>query len=224
MDNVDLKDFGKKYGLYIGAGLVLFYLAYSYLNAGTSSSSTSTTGGLSSTDYATLAAASLNSQTQLQLAQIQANGAAAVAQINADATNQEYGTLAGAQAYGQNIAATQSVANTAIAATASENIAGYNALATGFTNYVVGSANEIATAAAATGNIANSNNATGQQVAQDITAIASLVSAAEGGGVGLGSYFGGAQYNMMGGLQTIPIAVGSPNTIYPNGSAPAGVP
>ena len=73
MEAVELKDFGKKYGLYIGAGLVLFYLAYSYLNAGTSSTSSSTVGGLSSTDYTTLATANLASQTQLQLAQIQAD-------------------------------------------------------------------------------------------------------------------------------------------------------
>ncbi len=205
----------KKYGVYVGVGLVALYLVYSYM-----SSSGSTAGPTTSTsdvppNIAALDMASIQAQANLQAAQLASQTSLGLAQISADSTNYQYGTLAGLQAYTTNIGAAETVANTAIAATANENITGYNALATGFSNYIVGSANEIATTAAATSNLGGYNDQTGTQVASDLQAVASIVAAAEGGGAfSFGNNYGASAFNTMQGLQTIPVVVGQPNTVY----------
>ena len=211
----------KKYGIYVAVGLVALYFFYSYMSGSSTSSGTSSTTALDvPPNAAALDAASIQAQSQLQLAGLASQTSLGLAQINAQSTNYQYGTLAGLQAYSQNIGAAETVANTAIAATSNQNITGYNALASGFSNYVVGSANEIATAAAATSNIAASNNNTGSQVAGDLQAVASIIAAAEGGGAfSFGNNYGGAAFNTMQGLQTIPVVVGQPNTVYAGAGA-----
>ena len=204
----------KKYGPYVAVGLVVLYFLYTYMSGSSTSSTATTASGLTSAQIASdaaLASQQLSNQGAAQLATIQANGQIALAQVQGSTQATLEGTLAAAQSYQGNINATAAVANTAIASTASQNSTGYNALATGFTNYVVGASNIAATEAAATSNIAVSNNSTGQQVGQDIQAIADLVSAAYGTGSGIGGAGAQAYYNM-GGLQTVPVMVGQGNT------------
>ena len=204
----------KKYGPYVAVGLVVLYFLYTYMSGSSTSSTATTASGLTSAQLASntaLAAQQLSNQGAAQLATIQANGQIALAQVQGSTTATLEGTLAAAQAYQTNINATATVANTAIAQTAQQNETGYNALSTGFTNYVVGASNIAATEAAATSNIAVSNNNTGLQVAQDIQSIANLVSAAYGEGSGFGGA-GAQSYYSMGGLQTIPVVVGVGNT------------
>ena len=208
--------FLKKNAAYIAAGIVVLYLLYTYMSGSSSSTSATTVAGTnaalaqqSQADTAAIQLAQTQGQVQYALAATQAQEAVQVASINDSANVAVEQTLASAQAYATNINANMSVANTAIAATQAQNVAGYNALATGFSNFMVGSSNEVATAAAATSNIASSNNATGQQVAQDIQSVANLVSSVYGMGSGFGGYMSNAYGNILQPATTIPVYVGT---------------
>ena len=149
--------FKKHWPWFVAGGIGVIALGYMYFAQKSAAGSTSTTSttGTSAPDANT----QLNDSTQLQLASLTAGAQTAMATIAASQAVQTQDIITGGENYQTLVNATAVQNNTMVATAAQQNEQMASTLSTGFSNYVVSTA-QIATAeASATANVASANDA-----------------------------------------------------------------
>lgn len=189
---MDLKEVGKfaeNHWPYIAIGSVALIGMFYAAGAFGGGSSTATTPAPASPAAAGTDPATIQAQAQVALQSIITQGQVAQATILANAQDQQAAITANANAYETQTNAfaqtTQILAGTA----SGQNVQESQALASGFSNYILGTAQEVSAAAGSVATTAASNNsAAGNTISKTLTGAAALVSAWSGGAFGsLGS-------------------------------------
>lgn len=201
MDLKRLGHFAEEHWPYVAVGTValvgMLYLAGGFGSSGgnTAAAAPAPAPTASGADPATIAA-----QSALALQSIITQGQILQAQIAAGATTQQAAITAGASAYNTQTAAIAQTTQVLAGTASGQNVQMAQALASGFSNYVLGTAQEVSAAAGAVASTAASNNAAaGNTISKTLTGIASIISAYEGGAFGsLGSIASSALANQSG--------------------------
>jgi hypothetical protein len=151
------KMFKKHWPWFVAGGLGFAYLAYTYLSSSsTAATSTNTTSTAAPTLDPTTA---YNDQTQAQIASITANAQTSVAQIQAAQAVQTQNIVTNGENY-QTLVNAAAVQTNSLAATAvQQNVQMAQALATGFGNYAISTANIATAESSAAANLGASNDA-----------------------------------------------------------------
>jgi hypothetical protein len=186
----------KHWPWFVAGGLLITYVGYTYLTHGSSGTAAATTTTTSASGGAVDDTA-VNDATQAQIASITANAQTQIASIQASQAIQTQNIITNGTNYQTLVNASAVQTNSLAATAAQQNLGMAQALATGFGNYAISTAN-IATAESTTAaNLGASNDA-----ANGSNVLSSTLQ-------GIGSIVGGLNSGGLGGMGSISVAGGN---------------